>query len=80
MTYCFQSAPVPTDFPVVSTDYTTFAVIYDCNVFKGMKYESTWILARDRKPNISTVEKAEKILKSKNVDVSKLDVTDQINC
>ena len=72
---------------VVSTDYDTYAVVWSCleRTIPFLRYmwnaQIMWILTRDR-AGLSPSDKAAiyDMLRSKGLDPSKLNPTDQINC
>ena len=43
-------APVPGPYDVLKTDYTSYALIYSCQDFFVAKFESAWLLTREKTP------------------------------
>ena len=41
---------------MVDTDYTNYAIVYDCSPFPVIKKESLWLLTRKQWPDKSLVE------------------------
>lgn len=65
---------------VVSTDYTTYSVVYSCtDIFERFHFSYAWILSRS--PTLPTVivDYAKKLLIEEGIDISKMTHTDQ-NC
>ena len=60
----FDSLPAPlprfrsTNYNVIDTDYTNYAVVYFCNPLLVFKSEALWILTRDRQPKQSIIDHA----------------------
>ena len=44
------------NYRVVDTDYTNYAIVYDCSPFPVIKKESLWLLTRKQWPDKSLVE------------------------
>ncbi|CAD7014849.1 unnamed protein product [Ceratitis capitata] len=79
--------PVSTSFNatsnywVLSTDYTSYSVVYSCQPSQDDAHSVTvWILTRERQPSADLIAKAENILTQNGVSLSELTVTDQSDC
>ena len=57
----------PGDYQVVSTDYTTYAVVYSCSevASNSGKVEYLWILSRDQMMSEDTKARALKVIEDK---------------
>jgi apolipoprotein D and lipocalin family protein len=60
------------DYRVLSTDYSSYAVVYSCDESIFGKTEYAWILTRERNPKDSLLYKGIQVLKDKvpNYDIS----------
>lgn len=69
-------------YNVIDTDYQTYSVVYSCwnDVFKIMKVESAWILAKSRTLDDTNLNKALEALKKLNVNTKNFIDTDQSGC
>ncbi|CAG9859685.1 unnamed protein product [Phyllotreta striolata] len=65
---------------VLSTDYTSYAVVWSCQDVLVASASTAWILTRDQNPPRSLIEKAENILKQQNISTTPLTKTNQNNC
>ena len=66
---------------VLSTDYTTFTVVYSCNdVFHLFHVDFAWILGRSRFLPRETVQNAKDLMTSEGIVLSKMKATDQTGC
>merc|ERR1719228_771112 len=66
------------NYNVISTDYTSYSVVYDCaNLPFTMKYESLWLLTRDQFPSTEAVEAAEEVMRANNLPIDKIEKTQQ---
>ncbi|XP_017478861.1 PREDICTED: apolipoprotein D-like [Rhagoletis zephyria] len=65
---------------VLSTDYTTYAVVYSCTNLGIAHTKVVWILTRDRIPSPAVVKKAEDAIVAQNLPLSPLEITDQLDC
>jgi len=66
---------------VLDTDYTSYAVVWACDnrlgsIFK-FNTQFMWILTRERFPSTSTLAKAEEVVKTRELDWSRLSITAQ---
>ena len=51
------------DYRVVSTDYTTYSVVYSCsNKWFIFSYDTTWILTRAQAPSAGTMDTANNVV------------------
>ena len=77
-------APLPrfrsTNYNVIDTDYTNYAVVYFCNPLLVFKSEGLWILTRDRHPKQSIIDHALKIITDQGISTAKLRKTRQTSC
>ncbi|EFX87815.1 hypothetical protein DAPPUDRAFT_311900 [Daphnia pulex] len=72
-----------TDIPnyfVLATDYTTYAVVWNCFDLGPISSRILWVLTREQHPSISTIDKAYAALKRNGIDGSSLRLTNQDNC
>ena len=62
-----------------STDYTGHTLIYSCQTIipLALKFEMIWILSRTPTLAQATVDNLKEILKSKNIDTSKFEITER---
>ncbi|CAH1110834.1 unnamed protein product [Psylliodes chrysocephalus] len=65
---------------VVSTDYTSYTVVWACQELFGITGSTAWILTREQNPPDSLIEKAYNILKKYQIKTQFLTKTDQKNC
>ncbi|XP_018596849.1 apolipoprotein D-like isoform X1 [Scleropages formosus] len=66
---------------VLSTDYTTSAVLYSCiDILRIFHVEYAWILGRGRSLPEQTVNASKEILLGSNTDVSRMTWTNQEGC
>ncbi|CAH1099412.1 unnamed protein product [Psylliodes chrysocephalus] len=65
---------------VLSTDYTSYSVMWYCREILGFTSGKPWILTRERNPPNSVLEIAYQVLKDNNISLEKLEKTDQANC
>uniref|UniRef100_A0A8C9RBJ3 Apolipoprotein D n=1 Tax=Scleropages formosus TaxID=113540 RepID=A0A8C9RBJ3_SCLFO len=74
-----SDAQVP--YWVLSTDYTTSAVLYSCiDILRIFHVEYAWILGRGRSLPEQTVNASKEILLGSNTDVSRMTWTNQEGC
>lgn len=75
----FPQSPAPGQYHVWSTDYSGHTLIYSCQTIVPMalKFEMIWILARTPTVDSTVVDSLKAILKSKNIDVTKFEVTER---
>jgi lipocalin len=67
------------NYDVWSTDYETYALVYSCKSALGLfKFESAWILARQKSLDAATVNKLKVMLQSRGVNANKFAKTKQI--
>jgi len=64
---------------VLDTDYSSYTVVWSCsngpvNLFNA---QLLWILTRERFPSTNTLEKALNVVRQRNLDESRLSVTEQ---
>merc|ERR1719192_1404567 len=67
------------NYRVVATDYTTYAIVYDCSQKLFIKKESLWLLTRDQNPSPYIVAGAKNQMKSLGLPVGALRTTPQTN-
>ncbi|CAH1110830.1 unnamed protein product [Psylliodes chrysocephalus] len=73
--------PVHAPYNVISTDYTSYAVVYSCSEILGITYSSTsWILTREQNPPESLIKKGYSILEGQKIKTDSLKKTNQENC
>ncbi|XP_068160344.1 apolipoprotein Db isoform X2 [Antennarius striatus] len=66
---------------VLSTDYTTLAVVYSCtDILHIFHVEFAWILSRTRFPPPQSVLYAKQLLVNEGIDLSRMTATDQTGC
>ncbi|XP_069552521.1 apolipoprotein Db [Brachyistius frenatus] len=66
---------------VLSTDYTSVAVVYSCtDVFRLFHVDYAWILGRSRFLPPDTVRYAEELLIGEGIEICKMKATDQTGC
>ncbi|XP_067110099.1 apolipoprotein D-like [Osmerus mordax] len=76
----FENQP-PGPYWVLSTDYDNYTLVYGCTDYFNLYHvEFSWILSRERTLSANTMEELRSILRSHNVSVDKLQVTDQSDC
>ncbi|KAM3958993.1 apolipoprotein D [Aphomia sociella] len=78
----FPSLPVNVAAPywVVDTDYDNYAIIWSCNDFGLFHTRNSWIMTRDRNPQLFVMEKVYKSLDKNNINRAYFLRTDQSNC
>lgn len=65
---------------VVSTDYTTYSVVYSCtDIFKRFHFNYAWIFSRSPTLPCVIVAYAKKLLNEEGINTSKMTYTDH-NC
>merc|ERR1711915_242952 len=66
-----------TNYNIVDTDYTSYAVVYFCEqkFFDLFKTELLWILTRERIPSQAVIDKATSIIKAQGIDTKRLKKT-----
>ncbi|XP_063340327.1 apolipoprotein D-like [Pelmatolapia mariae] len=63
---------------VLSTDYTSYTVVYSCtSVFGRMHFYFAWIFSRSSSLPPETVRNAKQVLIEEGIDISKMTPTDQ---
>ncbi|KAM6948226.1 apolipoprotein D-like [Aplochiton taeniatus] len=73
----FENQP-PGPYWVLSTDYENYTLIYGCtSLGENLRYEFSWILARQPSLPEETLVELRSILTSNGVEVEKLMITDQ---
>lgn len=50
------------DYRVVSTDYTTYSIVYSCQGFLGIKVENLWLLSREQTLEQEAYDNAKSIM------------------
>ncbi|XP_041924592.1 apolipoprotein D-like [Alosa sapidissima] len=66
---------------VISTDYTSYSVVYSCKDVFGLLYvDFAWILARSRSLPANTVSQLRGDLESHGVSLSGMTSSDQVGC
>ncbi|XP_034998466.1 apolipoprotein Db [Hippoglossus stenolepis] len=66
---------------VLSTDYTSFTIVYSCNdFFRLFHVDFAWILSRSRFPPRETVQHAKDLMTSEGIDLTRMKATDQTGC
>jgi len=68
------------NYKVVDTDYSNYAVVYDCSPFPGSKNESLWLLTRQQKPETKLVISAYRQMEALGLPVNSLHKTDHTDC
>jgi len=69
------------NYRVVDTDYTSYAIVYNCNPFLGfMKKESLWLLTRRQFPSKYLVQNAFRTMDRLGLPRQALAKTPQNNC
>jgi len=69
------------NYSVVKTDYTSYAVVYNCNpVGAILKKESLWLLTRDQQPSQATINAGYKVMANYNLPKGNLVKTEQTGC
>nr|CAH0104872.1 unnamed protein product [Daphnia galeata] len=79
----FTGNPSETEFPnylVLDTDYTSYAVVWNCFELGPISSRIAWVLTREQYPSISTIDKAYAVFKRNGIDVGRLRLTNQNNC
>merc|ERR1712112_197127 len=71
---------VKPNYSVISTDYTSYSVVYPCHNILYLKYESLWLLTREKFPPTEAVETATEVMKANNLPIDKLEKTEQTGC
>ncbi|XP_055383727.1 apolipoprotein D-like [Condylostylus longicornis] len=73
---------VKSNYWVLSTDYTTYSVVYSCSNLLNEKMHGTivWILTRERTPSQEVIDKAYKVLDDNQISKLLLLKTQQDNC
>lgn len=66
---------------VVTTDYSTVAVVYSCtDILHVFHVDYAWILGRSRFIDPKTVQYAKQLLAGEGVDIYRMKATDQMGC
>ncbi|KAL7640941.1 UNVERIFIED_CONTAM: hypothetical protein RMT77_008078 [Armadillidium vulgare] len=65
---------------VLDTDYDSYSVVWSCTNLGIYNFQNLWILTRNRTPEKSVTDKAEKIVTDRNLDLISLKKTPQDNC
>lgn len=69
------------NYSVVRTDYTSYAVVYNCSPLAGfLRKESLWLLTRDQLPSAATVAKGLAVMKQYRLPYKNLVKTQQTGC
>ncbi|XP_071520093.1 apolipoprotein D-like [Panulirus ornatus] len=68
------------DVTVVDTDYTQFAVLYECQSLTFLRRTSAVILSRTNNLDGATVERVKNDLQELDINVAKLDTIEHENC
>ncbi|XP_037960586.1 apolipoprotein D-like [Teleopsis dalmanni] len=77
----FDNIPAGSDYWVLGTDYTSYAVVYSCVDILGLLHTKViWILTRDRFPSDEVVKTAQDVITSKQLSLNMLQKTEQNNC
>jgi len=70
-----------TNYNILDTDYDTYTTVYLCRQIKAnTKSEFLWILTREQFPAQSVVDKATNVIRSNNIDTTRLKKTEQTGC
>jgi lipocalin len=79
--FSFEGAPMPTEsnYMIVDTDYTCYALISNCMVVGGKKVEASWIMSRTPRLASSKVMELKNLMRYHSVDITRFMVSDQ-NC
>uniref|UniRef100_A0A0P6G530 Apolipoprotein D n=1 Tax=Daphnia magna TaxID=35525 RepID=A0A0P6G530_9CRUS len=65
---------------ILDTDYTSYAVVWNCFPH-GLMYSSTaWILTRERNPSSATIDLALAAFEKNDIDQTKLKLVNQQDC
>lgn len=68
-------------YMVLSTDYTSFSLVYSCSDYLGLFHvDFAWILSRSRDLSNSTVSDLQDTLTQMGIDIKRLSITDQTDC
>nr|XP_040023862.1 apolipoprotein D-like [Gasterosteus aculeatus aculeatus] len=66
---------------VLSTDYTSYSVVYSCtSIFDIFYFDFAWILSRSRSLPPQTVAEAKGLMTRQNIELCKMMATDQTGC
>ena len=78
----FPGSPFPGNYDVISTDYTSYTLIYSCQQIIPflLKYELIWILARERTLSDSSIYNLKGLLRNQGVNVNDFEKTPQTGC
>lgn len=77
LSFVFQTAPAASNYWVYDTDYTTYAVVYNCeDLPTEMKRESLWILSRGPVLSMLVSSKVDAIIDD-NFQKASLRITEQ---
>ena len=64
-----EGMPFEASYDVLKTDYTSYAIVYNCDDFAGMKMEYAWVLTRLANPVLDPIVDQAKYEYSKlNID------------
>ncbi|XP_023342265.1 apolipoprotein D [Eurytemora carolleeae] len=75
-----SSGKVAPNYSVVDTDYTTYAIVYQCTTFPVWRRESLWVLTRRQVPEQALVDSVYKKMTSLGLPVQNLEKTEQEGC
>ncbi|XP_056155688.1 LOW QUALITY PROTEIN: apolipoprotein Db [Lampris incognitus] len=66
---------------VMSTDYTSLAVVYSCtDILRLFHVDYAWILGRSRRLPLQTVQYAKRLFAKEGIDIFRMKATDQTGC
>jgi len=68
------------NYRVVSTDYDTYAVVYNCKSGYLYNSESLWVLSREQFPSQELVDETYSLMRNLDLPVESLVKTDQDDC
>ena len=79
--FSFDGAPMSSEsnYMIVETDFTCFALVYNCQLIAGKKIEASWILSRSPTLASSKINELKDLLRLYGVDTAKFTAVDQ-NC
>jgi len=70
-----------TNYNILDTDYDSYSIVYFCRQMnETTKSEYLWILARERQPSQTLVDKATETIRSQGIDTTRLRKTVQTDC
>ena len=77
--FSFEGAPMSTEsnYMIVDTDYSCYALVSNCMVVGGKIIESGWILSRTPRLAASKVNELKSVMRYHSVDITRFVVSDQ---